>query len=297
MFTHAWQDVWHLVGQPGHAEDAAAVAVALAVVLQRKNRVVDALASSRNDTGNGLRGRLAALALRGPEQQEPAVWRAELAALQAQASANETEQGLQGPARTEAAVTLAAVQAALPEGAILLEIVVFRPHDVKQLGRGDAWGLPQYGVYALRRAGRPTFRVLGPKAAVDALLAPDGGLALAPLHLLPDAKGEPWLVNSLVTYPASGRELLRPTVPGPGGAQTQGVGPALVLAGAESLVMSLWSVDDEATRDLMVAFYRNLGAGLGRGEALRQAQLALRAVPGREAAFHWGAFVLAGAWR
>jgi CHAT domain-containing protein len=52
-----------------------------------------------------------------------------------------------------------------------------------------------------------------------------------------------------------------------------GLRRALVLAGSESQVMSLWKVDDAATRDLMVAYYRRLQAGEGRTEALRQVQL------------------------
>lgn len=44
-------------------------------------------------------------------------------------------------------------------------------------------------------------------------------------------------------------------------------------AGAKSIVTSLWSVADEKTKDIMVAFYQNLKKGLPRGEALRQAKL------------------------
>ena len=54
-----------------------------------------------------------------------------------------------------------------------------------------------------------------------------------------------------------------------------GLRRALVLAGVESQVMSLWQVSDEATRDLMVAYYQRLQAGEGRTEALRQVQLSL----------------------
>src|SRR5206468_2188882 len=52
-----------------------------------------------------------------------------------------------------------------------------------------------------------------------------------------------------------------------------GLRRALVLAGSESQVMSLWQVSDAATRDLMVAYYKRLQAGEGRTEALRQVQL------------------------
>src|SRR5207253_1536836 len=52
-----------------------------------------------------------------------------------------------------------------------------------------------------------------------------------------------------------------------------GLRRAIVLAGAESQVTSLWKVEDSATKDLMVGFYRRLLAGEGRTEALRQAEL------------------------
>ena len=54
-----------------------------------------------------------------------------------------------------------------------------------------------------------------------------------------------------------------------------GLRRALVLAGSESQVMSLWQVSDDATRDLMVSYYKRLMADEGRTEALRQVQLAM----------------------
>ena len=54
-----------------------------------------------------------------------------------------------------------------------------------------------------------------------------------------------------------------------------GLRRAFFLAGAESLVMSLWPVSDYATRQVMTAYYGGLKKGLGRGDALRQAQLAV----------------------
>ncbi|HVE83936.1 MAG TPA: CHAT domain-containing protein, partial [Myxococcales bacterium] len=56
-----------------------------------------------------------------------------------------------------------------------------------------------------------------------------------------------------------------------------GLRRSLVVAGAETLVVSLWKVDDETTRTLMESYYRNLLAGYGRVAALREAMLSLRA--------------------
>src|SRR5205085_12010272 len=52
-----------------------------------------------------------------------------------------------------------------------------------------------------------------------------------------------------------------------------GLRRALVLAGSESQMLSLWKVDDTATRDLMIDYYTRLKAGEGRSEALRHVQV------------------------
>ena len=52
-----------------------------------------------------------------------------------------------------------------------------------------------------------------------------------------------------------------------------GLRRAFVLAGARNLVMSLWPVDDEVTRDLMGRFYRAYRGGAAAPAALHQAQL------------------------
>jgi len=49
-------------------------------------------------------------------------------------------------------------------------------------------------------------------------------------------------------------------------------------AGAESVLMTLWSVPDEETRALMTKFHENWLAGMHKAEALRQAQLEMRLV-------------------
>ena len=71
-----------------------------------------------------------------------------------------------------------------------------------------------------------------------------------------------------------------------------GLRRAFVLAGAKTLVMSLWKVPDEPTRELMEDFYGRLLAGRGRAEALREAQLAMKAK--YPDPFYWGAFICQG---
>jgi CHAT domain-containing protein/tetratricopeptide (TPR) repeat protein len=71
-----------------------------------------------------------------------------------------------------------------------------------------------------------------------------------------------------------------------------GLRRAFELAGARSLVISLWRVPSGPTRELMQEFYRQLALGKRRSQALREAQ---RIVRRRYAeTFYWGAFVLSG---
>jgi CHAT domain-containing protein len=71
-----------------------------------------------------------------------------------------------------------------------------------------------------------------------------------------------------------------------------GLRRAFVLAGARTLVMSLWKVPDQQTQELMEEFYRRLLAGTARADALREAQLTLKAK--YPAPLHWGAFISQG---
>jgi CHAT domain-containing protein len=75
-----------------------------------------------------------------------------------------------------------------------------------------------------------------------------------------------------------------------------GLRRAFVLAGSETQVMSLWKVRDDATRDLMIAYYANLKRGMGRGEALRQVQMAMLRNPKRKHPYYWASFIQSGEW-
>lgn len=76
-----------------------------------------------------------------------------------------------------------------------------------------------------------------------------------------------------------------------------GLRRALVIAGSETQIMSLWEVDDAATRDLMVDYYDRLLKGEGRGEALRNVQLEMCRSGLRNHPFYWAAFIQSGNWR
>jgi len=75
-----------------------------------------------------------------------------------------------------------------------------------------------------------------------------------------------------------------------------GLRRALVLAGAQTQVTSLWKVSDEATRTLMVDFYQRLLKGEGRSAALRHAQLAMLENPELAHPYYWASFVPIGNW-
>ena len=75
-----------------------------------------------------------------------------------------------------------------------------------------------------------------------------------------------------------------------------GLRRAFVLAGTETLVMSLWPVSDYVARETMVAYYTGLRDGLGRGDALRQAKLAMLKRNVRQHPFYWASFIQSGEW-
>ena len=73
-----------------------------------------------------------------------------------------------------------------------------------------------------------------------------------------------------------------------------GLRRAFVVAGAETLLMSLWQVSDEATKDLMTSYYTRLSRGETRAESLRQTQIAMLKNPITAHPFFWAAFISSG---
>lgn len=82
------------------------------------------------------------------------------------------------------------------------------------------------------------------------------------------------------------------------GEGTVGIVRAFMYAGAERVVATLWKVDDEATRELMSRFYREMfEERRSPSAALRSAQLAMWRETEWRSPFFWAAFVLQGEWR
>jgi CHAT domain-containing protein len=71
-----------------------------------------------------------------------------------------------------------------------------------------------------------------------------------------------------------------------------GLQRAFIAAGARSVVMSLWKVDDAATNDLMVSFYNFWLDGNSKRASLRLAQQQLKVKYPHP--YYWGAFVIIG---
>ncbi len=77
-----------------------------------------------------------------------------------------------------------------------------------------------------------------------------------------------------------------------------GLTQGFMYAGAASVLVSLWNVDDQATAELMAQFYRKLLVEDMRPvAALRAAQAAVRRQKRWQAPYFWAGFVLQGEWR
>ena len=65
-------------------------------------------------------------------------------------------------------------------------------------------------------------------------------------------------------------------------------------AGVNTILMSLWEVDDEATSLLMTSFYKALAKGLSKADALKAAQKAVKNYKAKDfsSPYYWAAFIL-----
>jgi CHAT domain-containing protein len=76
------------------------------------------------------------------------------------------------------------------------------------------------------------------------------------------------------------------------GDEVVGLNRAFLYAGTPSVIATLWSVQDNTTALLMKRFYTHLRSGIALAQALRQAQIEVRAEYPHP--YYWAAFVLTG---
>jgi len=78
------------------------------------------------------------------------------------------------------------------------------------------------------------------------------------------------------------------------GDELMGLARGFLWAGSPTVVMSLWTIDDLSTAELMVAFYQELARTKSPATALRQAQIKL--LKQQPHPFFWSPFVVVGRW-
>ena len=71
-----------------------------------------------------------------------------------------------------------------------------------------------------------------------------------------------------------------------------------MYAGAKRVVVSLWSVEDNSTSELMQSYYQKmLETGKNPVEAMRETQLEMFISEERKAPYYWAPFVVQGEWK
>jgi tetratricopeptide (TPR) repeat protein/CHAT domain-containing protein len=123
-------------------------------------------------------------------------------------------------------------------------------------------------------------------------VAAEDGILTAEEITAIDLSGAAWVVLSAcetgVGVPRAGEGVL-------------GLRRAFEIAGAHTLIMSLWSIEDEAARHWMRGLYTNRLLGLPTSAAVRKAAAALLERQRRSGRtvhpYYWGAFAASGDWR
>ena len=164
-------------------DDRAAAQAAVTALLQRKGlvqeKMADTLSAMRGRLGsadrslfdewNAATSRLARIVLDGPQRLSVAEHSKRVKAMEEERENLEAEivrrSGGFFP-RTQS-LTLAAVQAAIPDGAALVEFAVYRPFDPKAVSAKSPYGAPRYAAYVVRPRGELGWRDLGEAKEID----------------------------------------------------------------------------------------------------------------------------------
>lgn len=107
---------------------------------------------------------------------------------------------------------------------------------------------------------------------------------------------EVWEIESLYNYKLVTLSACQTAVSEKKGSWPVSPATSFIDAGANTVVASLWSVDDKATALLMKYFYQNLET-MEKVEALRHAQVMLGQQENYKHPYYWAPFVLIGDWR
>ncbi|MCP4664064.1 MAG: CHAT domain-containing protein [bacterium] len=123
---------------------------------------------------------------------------------------------------------------------------------------------------------------------VDATGRPRDGFLR--VHEIPSLRLDAELVVLSACRTALGRDVR--------GEGLVGLAQGFFATGASQVIVSAWNVNDQATAELMVRFYRGLlEDGLSASQALREAQRSMLEEERWRAPYFWAAFMLQGDWR
>ncbi|MBI4752604.1 MAG: tetratricopeptide repeat protein, partial [Acidobacteria bacterium] len=170
----------HLQSAPQSVE---AQRAALAVVLRRKGRGLDAMISALEtlrsqqipeiqklmDEYASLAGQISALALRGPEKQTPEEYVASLKALETQSDKLEADISAKSlELKTQfTPITVENIQKQIPADGVLVEFVSYQPYEPKI----DQFGTPRLAVYTLNQSGEIKWADLGEAGPIEQAVA------------------------------------------------------------------------------------------------------------------------------
>lgn len=180
----------------------------------------------------------------------------------------------------------AAIAATLPPGRALVKTGSAASRQTVASGALAGYRILHFATHGLLNAERPLLSALALAELDEGGRPVEGAL---PAHEIFDLDLPAELVVLSACETAGGREV-------PGEGLVAGLPRAFLYAGAARVLVSLWAVEDQSTRDLMELFYRGLlQQRLPPDQALAAAQLSLRRA-GRPP-HQWAGFVLLGDWR
>lgn len=175
----------------------------------------------------------------------------------------------------------------LPAGKVLMVTGAAASRETVRSGALRDFRILHFATHGRHNAEQPLLSALN-LAELDSAgrPAPQGALPAHEIYGL-DLPAELVVLSACET--ALGQDV-------PGEGLVSGLPRAFLYAGSARVLVSLWKVEDESTRDLMVLFYHGLlDRKLPPGRALEEAQRALRQEgrPPRD----WAGFILLGDWR